>query len=83
MKDDENPNLLGSVRNMVSQAFSKTSRLSVPAPESPQNKNWKRTDPNAQDLARADGGSAINSKNDFTTFIKTRETPVGWSEKSR
>ena len=84
MRDGENPNLLGSVRHMASQAFSKTSRLSVPAAESPTNmKNWKRSDPNAQDLARTDGSSVINSNNDFNMFIKTKETPVGWAEKSR
>lgn len=84
MKDDENPNLLDSVRHMASQAFSKTSRLSVPAADSPTNmKNWKRSDPNAQDLARTDGSSVINSNNDFTMFIKTKDTPVGWAEKSR
>ena len=56
MKDDENPNLLGSVRHMCSQAFSKTSRLSVPQPDSPTDgMSWKRTDPKALDLSRTDG----------------------------
>ena len=59
MHDAENPNLLESVRMMSTSqaAFSKTSRLSVPYPESPSSNysKWKRSDPKAVDLAKHDG----------------------------
>jgi len=63
MNDDENPNLLESVRqiNMTVQQsnagvnFSKTSRLSVPTPNSPatniDEKDWQKNDYISRDLS--------------------------------
>ena len=83
--DEENPNLLNSVRQQMSATavsnycnFSKISRLSVPGSGSPKTirheKDWSRTDPQAPDLSKADTGSMLNSKNDFSMFIKTPQT---------
>ena len=68
------------------KAFSKTSRLSVPQIDSPKNGNsfnkWRGSDTKASDLSRADANSRVNSKNRYDMFVKTKETPKGWSEKS-
>ena len=46
-------------------------------------KVWQGNDAKAEDLASKDGSWRVNSKNDYFTFIKTKETPKGWFQKSK
>ena len=85
MKDESNPNLLESVRNMslTSRAdnYTKLSRLAVPGsstndgnPEGYLSGTWQLTNPRTDQFSKADCESMINSKNDFGMFINTSES---------